>query len=313
LRKIAAALVAIVTLSARASSAQPTPAPASSTDPRDEARELARLGDEAFGIGRCDKAIPLWRNAEAKFHAPTLLLRIARCQALLGKVVDATATLSLVLGEKLPAGASAGFVEAQEQAARELAGVRQRIANLNVRVETDAGAPPPIVEIDGARIEAAKPLPIDPGVHRIVVRVGETVWERSLTLEEGQTTNFRAKVHTELPVERVSTQRYVGYAFVGVGAVSVIVGGILGYTVLQTSSSLDDACGPGRTSCPPERQDDISSLKTRALVSDITLFGGGALLAAGGIVLLTEPKPKDEPARFRIVATGLGGRLQGSF
>src|SRR5688572_1319070 len=94
---------------------------------RAEAKELAQKGDAAFGSGRCDKAIALWRKAATKFHAPTILLRIARCQALIGKVVDATLTLEEIAADKLPADAPRPFVEAREAAVQELPAVRARI------------------------------------------------------------------------------------------------------------------------------------------------------------------------------------------
>src|SRR5262245_28229166 len=87
--------------------------PASASD-RAEAREIAERGDAQFDAGRCDKAIPLWREAAAKYRAPTIVLRIARCQALVGKVVDAANTLETITKEPLEADAPAAFVEAKQ-------------------------------------------------------------------------------------------------------------------------------------------------------------------------------------------------------
>src|SRR5262249_32021786 len=102
-----------------AASAPPAPPPASASSPqappaidaRAEAREMAVKGDSAFGSGRCDKAIVLWKKAEEKFHAPTILLRIARCEALMGHVVDATQSFESVVRDKLGEGAPPSWIE----------------------------------------------------------------------------------------------------------------------------------------------------------------------------------------------------------
>src|SRR5271165_578330 len=108
---------ALVALSfAAACAAVPAMSAADDTDTtRIEARQLASQGDEAFGIGRCDQAVPLWKEAERKFHAPTILVRIARCQALLGKVVDAASTLEALLAEPVAPDAPAAFVAALKE------------------------------------------------------------------------------------------------------------------------------------------------------------------------------------------------------
>src|SRR5271169_2293753 len=106
---------------ALACAALPAVASADDTDTtRAEARQLASQGDEAFGIGRCDRAVPLWREAERRFHAPTLMVRIARCEALLGKVVDAAATLEALVAEPIAPDAPAAFVAAHREAEADL-------------------------------------------------------------------------------------------------------------------------------------------------------------------------------------------------
>src|SRR5262245_16028829 len=77
--------------------------------PRAEARATAQKGDVEFSKGRCDRAIALWRKADATFHAPTILLRIARCQALMGRVVAAADALEAIAAEQLPSDAPVAF------------------------------------------------------------------------------------------------------------------------------------------------------------------------------------------------------------
>src|SRR3954468_23243982 len=96
-----AAAIAILGLSAAVAAPARADPPAPASDPRAEAREIAERGDVQFDAGRCDKAIPLWREAAAKYRAPTIVLRIARCQVLVGKVVEAAVTLETITKEPL--------------------------------------------------------------------------------------------------------------------------------------------------------------------------------------------------------------------
>ena len=141
---------------------------ARAASPRAEARAIAQQGDEQFYAGRCDKAIALWRKAYDVFHAPTILLRIARCEALLGHVVAAAATLEAIVAEPSqpdardddahapasPAPPRAPpppvFTAAREEARRNLVRVRGRIATLQTSTSTRAArrALPVAVEIE---------------------------------------------------------------------------------------------------------------------------------------------------------------------
>jgi hypothetical protein len=280
---------------------------------RAEARELATRGDEAFGAGRCDRAIPLWQEADARFHAPTIVLRIARCEALLGRVVEATAVLEAIVAEALSPDAPEAFASAKAEAATELAQVSPRRATLEIDVDGSAASDAPRVALDDVVSRGNEAIAIDPGPHRVRVTAGDGVWERTLHLDDGETKRVRVRVVTEAVVRTTPPQRRVGWVLGAAGAAAVLTGGVLGYTALRTSSSLDAACGADRSQCPPDRQGDISSLKARALVADLAIGGGGALLAAGGIVLLTVPSAKGEGPRVRVVPVGLGGRVEVRF
>ncbi len=294
-----ALVVGAVTARAHAEDAAPD-------DRRARARELADQGDAAFSIGRCDRAIPLWRQAEQAFHAPTILLRIARCEALLGKVVDATATLESITAEKPGPDAPQPFVEAFATAQHDLPSVRSRIATLMVEVR--AAAPVAAsVEIDDRPVSATQSAHrVDPGPHRVRVRARDTVWEQTLELEDAETKHLEVLLTLETPQHKVSAQRWLGYGLGGLGLVAMAIGGAFGYAALQTSNSLSDVCGADRKHCPPDRQGDLDKLQTDALVADVTLGAGAALFVAGGVLLLTEPR-REQP-RVKLAPSGLGAR-----
>jgi hypothetical protein len=282
---------------------------ASADERRAQARALAENGDAEFAKGRCDRAVPLWQQAESIFPAPTLLLRVARCEALLGHVVDATATLQRLLEQQLPADVPEAFTEAREEATRSLPRVRARIATLRVDVTGEGG----VVQLDDAAVRAGEPLPVDPGPHSVRVRSGDATWESNVTLGDGETRVVTVSVISRRVAPETPTQRKVGYVLGGVGLAAVVVGSIVGATALATASSLGATCGANRTQCPPSAQSDIDSLRTRSLLADLSLGGGAALFVAGTVVTLTSPPAREPPARLEIVPTAGGIALHGAF
>jgi tetratricopeptide (TPR) repeat protein len=93
------------------------------------------------------------------------------------------------------------------------------------------------------------------------------------------------------------TMRLAGYGLLGIGGVSMIVGGIFGGMTLARKSELDDA--------PAEDRPSIAHQGTTfAAVSDVTLFSGAAL-AVTGLVLVLVARPKRAPTRAAL-APSLG-------
>ncbi|HTQ42720.1 MAG TPA: hypothetical protein VMI75_08155 [Polyangiaceae bacterium] len=282
---------------------------AAGADRRAQARALAENGDLEFAKGRCDRAVPLWQQAESLFPAPTLLLRVARCEALLGHVVDATATLERLLEQQLPPDAPEAFAEAREEATRSLPRVRARIATLRIDLTGEGGA----VQLDDLAVRAGEPLLVDPGPHAVRVRAGDATWESNVTLGDGETRVLSVSVFSRRAAPETPTQRKVGYVLGGVGLAAVVVGSIVGATALATASSLGASCGADRSQCPPSAQSDIDSLRMRSLLADLSLGGGAALVVAGAVVTLTSPAPREPPPRLEIVPTVGGISLHGTF
>src|SRR5580692_3676583 len=87
---------------------------------REAARTLSGKGYEQFEGKHYRRAIELFQQAEARFHAPPHLLYTARAQVKLGLFLEAKATFELVVAEKLAADAPPPFKEAQTSARAEL-------------------------------------------------------------------------------------------------------------------------------------------------------------------------------------------------
>jgi hypothetical protein len=268
-----------------------------------EARSIAEQGDAQFYAGRCDKAVALWRKADAVYHAPTLLVRVARCQAFLGQVVAAVATLESVVDETPKPDAPPAFVAAREDGQRELPGLRARIATLRIIVRPRGGAAPLTVEIDGSPAPAsADPIPVDPGTHRVCVRGGEASWEREVHLDDGEERRLDVALWVApLPALR-PVQRTVGLTALGIGVASLATGVGLSMSALSTTRALEAACGPDRTPCTPSQQGTLDRTRSYSFAADGTLVGGAVLVVAAA-VLLTADLNVGRDSRVRVAVT----------
>lgn len=257
---------------------------------RAEAKSLAGLGDAQFYAGHCETALPLWRKAEATYHATTILLRIARCQTQLGKVVDASATLGAIVEEHVRADAPPAFLSARDEAKRELASVRARVATLRLLVRAGADDAPLVIEVDGVvAARGATSFPLDPGDHVVHVRAGDDGWRRDVHLAPGELLACDVPLWVRVtPPPRV--QRTVGLATFGAGVAALSVG--IGAAIA------------GAASTTPEHTAATTS------VAAAGIGGGVALVVTGAFLLSTEPRLAP-PVRFSV--TPVSARLAVDF
>jgi len=256
---------------------------------RAEAKSLAGLGDAEFYAGRCDRAVPLWRKAEATFHATTILLRIARCQAQLGKVVDASATLGAVVEEPLRADAPTAFVQARDEARRELASVRARVATLRLLMRAGPADAIVVVDVDGVTAApGATSFPLDPGDHVVHVHAGDDSWRRDVHLAPGEMVACDVPLWVRVtPAPR--TQRTVGLATFGAGLAALSVG--MGAAIAGVAAT-------------PEHGAATTSVAAGGI------GGGVALVVAGAFLLTTEPRPA---APVRVAISPVSARIAVDF
>lgn len=103
-----------------------------------------------------------------------------------------------------------------------------------------------------------------------------------------------------------------GIVALAAGGASVVAGAILGGLALAEESSVRSGCGATR-SCLPSQ---VATMDDLALGADITLFGGLALVAVGGVLVavdLSQAGGEGAPASAR-VSFGLGAlSVEGTF
>jgi hypothetical protein len=316
--RLAPALLTVALLSA------PAWAAPSEAD-RATARSLADKGQAALERHDYRVAYDCFSGADALFHAPTLLLGLARAQAGLGALVNAGETYQRLVSEVVTPKSPRPFIEAVESGKKELERLKARIPNVIIQVTGAANAE---VTLDGSlvpRDTLGVKRPVDPGPHVVRAEAGGLgAGPVTVTVEEGQTT----KVTLELkPVRQPAQAKPVGsapadsapagsapagsapagsapaskgapsglwrtlsIAAFGVGGTGVVLSGITGSLALVAHNKLASQCGGG--TCPPSQEDELKKFHTLATVATIGFVAGSVSLAAGGILFFTAPKAK---------------------
>ena len=166
--------------------APPARAQLSDTE-RAGARELFKQGDQLQRAGHFAEALDKFQRAQQVFAAPTNLLRIAECEAALGRLVESTEAYREVLRSPLTPGAPPAFQAAVDQAKAELSQVEPRVPRLVVQVQP-ASVQNAQMQIDGQNVSGAligEPMSLDAGVHKIAVLApGYSGTEQQVELKE---------------------------------------------------------------------------------------------------------------------------------
>jgi hypothetical protein len=194
-RTLGAAVFALWAFGAEARDAAAQAAPAAQSDEwkKEAARELATKGYTHFEAGEYGKALQYFKDAEARFHAPTLLALQAKTHLKLGQYVEARDAYQRIVDEQLAPDAPKEFHDAQAEAKQQVDLAAARIATLKIALK---GMVPEKIRltIDDVEIPTEKiltPLPQNPGTHKIVATLGGDEGGRavyqSVTLKEGTT------------------------------------------------------------------------------------------------------------------------------
>lgn len=170
---------------------------------RDAARVLGKQAQVALKQGDFAAARDLFEQAERLYHAPTLVLGLARAQAGLGRLTAALATYRR-LPASLPADAPVAFHKAVEAGRRELATLEARVPRLVIHVE---GAPEAPVTLDGAPFpgELGAAWPVDPGPHEVQVSVQGRSDAARIEAVEGVTARVLLRLPPASPVPAASS------------------------------------------------------------------------------------------------------------
>jgi hypothetical protein len=111
------------------------PAFAQTDSDKATARELAKEGAEALEKKDFARAADRFARADKIFHAPTLVLGLARAQVGLGRLVEAQENYHSVLREELPPNPPEAFLQAVTDARKELAALTPQVPWVILSVE----------------------------------------------------------------------------------------------------------------------------------------------------------------------------------
>lgn len=290
---IVAAALAFATFAVGAASAQG--APPSEAARTGDAERLFREGRAAVEAGDLARACPKFAESEKLDPAPGTLLSLADCEERAKSLVKAREHYLLAASGFPKKDPRRAFATGRAQA------IEKRLAHATLRLPVDApeGSTVRIGDVVVPPSELGTPTVVDPGELRVLVsapgRKDNTV---AVTLAEGETrdvvcelgavdANRTAPVPAAGPETRdaatsspTDPRRTVAYVLLGVGAASLVAGGISGVLAASKASTVNEHCDATHA-CDQEGVDAASSGRFLAPFSTVTLIVGAALAGAG--------------------------------
>ncbi len=266
---------------------------------RAAARELYFAGVALQDAGKFGDALDKFSRANQVVNAPTNLLRMAECEAMLGRLVESREHYRTAMRMNLPPDAPAALKNAQEQAAQEVKGVESRVPELKIEV-TPANVPTLTVTIDDQPLNSALvgvARPINPGSHRVAASApGYTRAEQTIDVKE------RAKQTITLTLQSTG---------------GVVYGPAGGVTVqgppTQGTATAQPTAQPGVEAAPSDKPPVYKTPKdTRSQSSILLGLRVGASVPVGDI-------PNDDVVGAEnrkvsdISGVGVGGGIEGHF
>src|SRR6478609_8378647 len=274
---------------------------------RATARALALEGHGALKNKDYTTAADRFGRADALVHAPTLVVDWARALQGLGRYVEAHEKYELVLREGVDSSAPKSWLRALEDAKKELEALKPRLGWVTVSLHEPAEA---TVRIDGVPVPPAAigvKRAADPGFPEVTVSApGYEPFKQTVTVGPGEektvevslrklpeTTSSRITPLNDAhrPRPKSDTRRVLSYATLGVGAASLVAGGVTGGLFLRKRASLQDECIDVK--CPHTSTKKLSTYHLYGYVSGVTLAVGVAGVGTGLVLLLTAPKAEE--------------------
>jgi len=261
-------------------------------DPRTELETAKKLGTDALNLydaGDYDKALAKFDEADGHARVPTLDLFAARCLDKLHRLLEAKQRYDDVVRALLPVGSSQKWIDAQEDAKKELAALGNRIPTLTVHT-AGAGDRKVSLSIDGhdvPMLDAATEL--NPGPHAVVVLVSGKQYTKQISLQEGDRPTVEIAIDPERPVgppavetpppsKGVSPLVVAGGVTLGVGLAGLVVWGGTGGAAIAKASS--QACKSGVCA------GDVGGLNRLRTASMVSFYVGLPVAAIGGTLLI---------------------------
>jgi hypothetical protein len=277
---------------------------ATETSPGDPASAdvLFREGRSLIAAGDYPHACPKFAESLRLDHAPGTLLSLADCEEHTRRIATAWGHFR-ELSRELPRAD-----ERQPFADQRAAALEPRLPHLTVRSSSSL---PSVVkvwrddqELDRASLDVA--LPVDPGIHTVMVSQGDQVLYRiEVEVLEGQSRTISAvpSGYSE-PGPTMSARRIAGWITGGLAVTALATGAYFGVSAVVNNDTAACAGGSCTSAASAQTYDDARS---QARVADVALGIGLVATATAGYLLFTSRKsdaPPTSSARLASLALG---------
>ncbi len=276
---------------------------AASDAEKDVARKLVASGDDKFRAGDYEGALNDYRGADTIMGVPTTGIEVGRTFAVLGRLLEAKQAFERVLAYPRAEEEPEAFTKAREKAQAALLELEERIP----RVTITAGWPGEVgraaLSVDGILVPEGKPLPLDPGKHKLEVSAPGFMTEvQTFTLVEAARDEIRVLLRAPPPGTKPAPSSEPGpgpaaprpepeippwtWIGVGVAGAGVLVGAITGGLSLARASDVK-ALHLGDNTYPESARSAQEESVTLAHVSTVgfCIAGAGAAVALAGVLV----------------------------
>jgi len=296
-RPVALAILGLLGLCGRAGAQGEAPsAPA-------VAQALFEQGRDDMKRGAYLAACPKFEESHRLDPSNGTLLNLVLCDEAIGKVASAWVH-ARELADRLPADD-----DRRPIAERKLAALARRLPRLAVRLEPDAPEGTKVL-LDAVELRPSSlgvPIPIDPGSHTLVVTApGRPDRGQAIAIVEGQQLEWIARVAAERPEPVVaigvpevappalsSPPTWVPWATLGVGAASLLAGGVLAALALDRRSTVLEDC-PNKN-CSDSAGLDAASEGQGFFIGSLVALGAGAAGTGVGAYLVARGSARPRP------------------
>lgn len=271
----------------------------------DDAKDAYDGALAAFKEGNYSEAADLFREANVLKPSWKLLYNIGQSEAAAkrhGLALEAFETYLAKGGDDVPDAR-------REEVLSEVERLRKIVGKVEIKAPQGSE-----IFIDGVSRGTAPLLgkiPVSAGVKHAAWAVsdGEKLPEREFKVMGSDSISLDLSAEEEGPKEPELTEptpvaptqpveepgsglKVGGWVMVGVGGAMLVAGAVTGAMAKSLDDELYKDCTDNH--CPSDRQDDIDKLGTLSAVTDVMLFGGGAIAATGVILLIVDARKNKE-------------------
>jgi hypothetical protein len=267
------------------------------------AESIFREGRSLVARGDYPHAWPMFAESLRLDHAPGTLLSLADCEEHINRIATAWAHFR-ELSRELPS-----TDERQSFAVERAAALELRVPHLTVRsslLTSGATVWRDDQELDRSSLDIA--LPVDPGVHTVLVSDGAKVLYRvEVEVNEGQSRVVAAQpARSNEAKSSGAAKRTAAWMTAGVAATALLTGACFGVAALSTNSQAGTHC-TGGVCADATSASAYDDARSQARIADVALgIGLVAVAAAGYLFLTSRPSDAQPTSSAKRVSIALG-------